>query len=462
MTASTAISYHFIGIGGIGMSGLAQLLLQQGHRVSGSDLGNSWSKQCLFAQTGGLVYDQHDSSHLPSEGVVVYSTDIGSDNPELTAARERSGLRLLHRSELLAELLAASRSSCVVTGSHGKTTTTALLVEAMRHAELPVSYSLGGLLLSDQSNGCFDGTDLFIAEGDESDGSFLRYRPTSAIFTNVGSDHLDHYGAIEQLQEAFFQFASYLPSPQRLVWNGDDPLLSSGNLPGISLGRSSYCQAQLIPTKSSYWRQWFDLTYQGHTYEAIELQSLGNHNCFNGAAAFLMALELGAPEHAIRDAFASFSGVARRAQRLLETPTLTIVDDYAHHTNEIEATLQGLRRQVAPGGRLIALFQPHRYSRWRRLLPHFAQAFSPADLILITDIYSAGELPRAEERDCCGSLLLEKMGLVRQNCCYLPRHSLIASVPPLLQKGDLLALMGAGDITYAAHELAAVCKDLPL
>lgn len=443
-------NYHFIGIGGVGMSALASLLLQRGVLVSGSESSNSSVKQ-LLRSSGAKVFDEQKAENIQADSVVVYSSGIPSFNPELLAAKNDSSVTLLHRSELLAALLDESRISCVIAGTHGKTTTTAMLAAALRKkGGSGPSFAIGGLVLPDRMNGFHGKLDIMVAEGDESDGSFLNYRPTAAIMTNSDNDHLDHYTSFDRLNAAYLQFARQVSDERCLVWNGDDPSFVSMKLPGISVGRSCSSLAQIVLEERNATGQSFSLKYNGHLYEAIQLRLFGDHNMQNGAQAFVMALALGFSEDEIREGLSSFQGVARRFERVLESDELTVIDDYAHHPREIAATLQALK-SAYPFRRLFAVLQPHRFSRFLETAALFKEALRCADLTVVTDIYAAGEAPFEGYKP---ELLIDRMGLDQKRSFYVSGERLIEGVEGLLKEGDVVIGLGAGDITASVRQIA--------
>lgn len=430
------MNYHFVGIGGIGMSALARVLMQQGHRVQGSDLKRSALLEQLM-QEGATVQIGHSKEALVEPATVIYTTDIHGENPEIAYAIEKK-MPLLHRSDLLHELM-KKKIRCLVTGSHGKTTTSALLSWVLLEAGLDPSFVVGGLLQPLQTNGRAGKGDYFVAEADESDGSFLKTCADFAIITNLDNDHLDYWGSPRMLDLAFAQF---IAQTKNLIWCADDPRLASLHPKGSSYGFSEKADFRLFNFRQTARGCLFDLNSSLN----IELKLLGRHNALNGAAVFALALSLNIPESAIRRAFATFGGTARRLQWKGEKHKVSLYDDYGHHPKEIAVTLQALRDHVRER-RLVVVFQPHRYTRVRDLFDEFAGCFAQADVVFLTDIYSAGEEP-IEGLSSAGlyTRLREKLG---SKLHFLPRLHLESGVAAMLQPLDVVLTIGAGDVTHA-------------
>lgn len=415
--------YHFIGIGGIGMSALARILLDQNVAVTGTDLRESSTLADLAAR-GAQVNVGHSHKFTPGT-TVVYSSAVKEDNPEFLAART-AGLPLLHRSQLLAHLMQKQRTLAVA-GTHGKTTTTALLAHCL--ASLDASYAIGGYLQG--CNGHAGQGDYFVAEADESDGSFVRYRPYGAIVTNLEADHLDHYKSFAAIQEAFRTFCAQVSGP--LLYCADDPELSALAPQGLGYGFSA-CALQLSRFEQSGWSLRFDLHFDGRDYRELTVPLVGRFNALNSAAAFGMGLLAGVSEETLRAALASFPGIDRRCQHKGERKSVLFLDDYAHHPTEVRVTLEGIRAAIGKR-RLVALFQPHRYTRTRDHFDAFAKAFDAADHLYVTDIYSAGEEPlQVTAGDLAAAATLP--------ATYLPKGEV-----PDLRPHDVCVTLGAGDIT---------------
>lgn len=436
-------TYHFIGIGGIGMSALAHILLDKKLQVSGSDLTLSATVKAL-KERGATVQIGHAPEALPQSGTVVYSTDIKKENAELKAALDKK-MEVIHRSELLARLMVGQKTLAIA-GTHGKTTTTSLLAYVLMHAGMDPSYAIGGILQG--LNGRSGAGEYFVAEADESDGSFLNYNPFGAICTNIEREHMDHYGTDERLVSAFEVFLSKVQGP--LFYCGDDPLLQSIVTRGFSYGFKEGNQLRVARLRQEGWNILFDITFEGSEYRDIQVPLLGNHNALNAAAVFGLALYLGVPESALRAGLAAFPGVGRRCEKRGECREVLLIDDYAHHPTEIKTTLEGIREAIDER-RLIALFQPHRYSRLKDLLEEFGSAFDFADHVYITDIYSAREAPIAGATPEALIDSIRRQSTVPVD--YLPKERAVSHLTATLRPHDVLVTLGAGDITRLPGEL---------
>ena len=438
--------YYFIGIGGIGMSALANILLQKGIKVAGSDVAPSYITEQL-QKSGAQIFIGHSSQNILPTSIVVYSTDIKEENPEVKEARQH-GLPFMHRSELLHRLM-EGYSPLLVTGTHGKTTTSSLLAHLLVDSGLDPAYAIGGFVRSLNANGGYGTGPYFVAEADESDGSFLNYSSFGAIITNVDNDHLAYWKDMEGLIDGFRKFAKLVKSPQHLFWCGDDEILRSMKLKGHSYGFEDNNDLQVENFRQSGWKNIFDLSFDGVEYSGIEIPLVGAHNVLNAAAVFGMGIKVKIPEEKIRKAFSTFKGVNRRAELKGECKSISILDDYAHHPTEIFATLHAIKNAIGHR-RLIAAFQPHRYTRTRDCLHEFGPAFMPADLIVLTDIYAA----REEAIDGVSTqILLEKIkDSTALDVRYVARPQLTGFLAGLLKPDDVLVTMGAGDITKVGPE----------
>jgi len=443
----THMKYHFIGIGGIGMSGLARLLLQRNIEVSGSDLAASSTLENLKT-AGAIVSVGHDATNVSSKCKVVYTTGLSEKNPELLAAK-KMGCPLLHRSDLLAELTCGYQTIAVA-GMHGKTTTSALMVSVLREAGADPSFAIGGILGELKVNAKQGTGPHFVIEACESDGTFLKYRPAATIITNIDLEHMDYFKTEEAILQAFGDFFERVSDAEHLFWCGDDKRLRKIASKGVSYGFSSDCEWQISNLKSIGWQIVFDLRHKDKCYKNIVLTSLGKHNALNGAAVFGLAFSLGIPEEAIRQAFASFRGIARRCEVKGQYGNILCLDDYAHHPVEIKTTLQGVREAIGQR-RLIVVYQPHRYTRARDCLGMYPEIFDAADEVIITNIYAAGENPIAGVDD---ETVFEDIRCSSRSAVSFIHHSkLIESLTTLLQPNDILLTLGAGNITFLGPEL---------
>lgn len=440
---------HFIGIGGIGMSALAQILLQRGYRVSGSDLSTSPIVERLQS-CGAVIFNAHTKENLEGCSLVVYSTAVNEQNPEMQRAVEEK-IPLLHRAELLRELLVGYQP-LLVTGTHGKTSTSALLAHLLLSVELHPSYAIGGWVRSLAANGQHGKGPYFVAEADESDGSFLKYPSFGAIITNIDGDHLDFWKTEGAMTEGFRKFGHSVASSNHLFWCGDDEILRTLNFKGYSYGFGEENDLRVQSFYQSGWKMVFDIKFDGKEYKEIELPSIGGHQVLNAAAVFGMGLALNIEESLLRRGLATFQGVNRRLERKGAIDGIEIYDDYAHHPTEIRATLRALKHAIG-SRRLIVFFQPHRYTRTRDCMSAFGAAFHHADLLVVTDIYGAGE-PSIEGITAEG-LYEEIRRQSEREVYYVPRKELVPFFNRLHKMGenDVVVSMGAGDITMLAKEL---------
>jgi UDP-N-acetylmuramate--alanine ligase len=441
------VYYHFIGIGGIGMSALANILLQKGTKVSGSDVAPSYVTEQLQKQ-GAEIFIGHSSGNIKDPCAVIYSTAVKEENPEVKQARLH-GVPFWHRSELLHRLM-DGYIPLLVAGTHGKTTTSSMLAHLLVDAGLDPAYAVGGLISSLNSNGSHGKGAYFVAEADESDGSFLKYSPFGAIITNINNDHLDHWKTLDHLVDGFQTFIGSVQSAQHLFWCGDDEILRSAKPKGFSYGFDDQNDLHIENFRQDGWKNIFDISFEGASYSEIEIPLVGGHNVLNAAAVFGLGLKTDIPQERIRSAFCSFKGVNRRAELKGEMGGIAVFDDYGHHPTEVFTTLRGIKRAIG-NRRLIVAFQPHRYTRTRDCLHEFGPAFVRADQLILTDIYSAGESPIA---GVTSEVLFEK---IKDSSCldvrYIPRDELPSFLSSHLKPDDVLITMGAGDITKVGPEV---------
>ncbi|REE99690.1 UDP-N-acetylmuramate--L-alanine ligase [Thermomonospora umbrina] len=441
---------HFIAIGGAGMSGIARIMLRRGIAVSGSDAKDSE----LLGQLGGLgakVYVGHAAEHLGDADTVVVSTAIRESNPELRAARER-GLRVLHRSEALASLM-IGRRAVAVAGTHGKTTTTSMLTVVLQHAGADPAYCIGGQLVT-TGLGADDGTgDVFVAEADESDGSFLRYTPQIAVVTNVEADHLDNYGEFEQVKENFRRFVGRIAPGGALVAGADDPVARElteaareRGLTVVTYGEADDADLRITGFNPRGLGSCFEIEGLG----SVRLEVPGRHYAHNATAAVAVARLLGHDFEVVREGLASFTGSMRRLERKGEAGGVQVFDSYAHHPTELSADLNATRDYVdqlaAEGraGRIVAVFQPHLYSRTRFFAAEFGAALGLADVAVVLDVYGAREDP---EPGVSGRLIADAVP-AGTRVEYVPEWDEVPGVVAgLARPGDLVITLGAGDVT---------------
>ena len=440
---------HMIGIGGAGMSGIAEVLGSRGHAVTGSDLKESPYTRRL--REGGItVFIGHVAEQVGDADWVVISTAIPNTNPELLEARRRS-ISVIPRAAALAWILEGSRSIAVA-GTHGKTTTTSMTAHVLRALGEDPTALVGGELNDIGSNVAFGRADLVVAEADESDRSLLHLRPQAAVVTNVEFDHPDFYASLDDVLETFSAFVASLSSDGHLVVCADDPscpqLINDAPCPVTTYGISAGELRAMVLTPNSY-----VLSENGERRGTVELGVYGRHNILNSLAAAGIARWLGHDAYQAAGTLKDFSGVRRRFQLKGERAEVRVLDDYAHHPTELSATLEAARATAPPGGRIVAVFQPHRYSRTRKLYREFGGAFAAADAVLITEVYGAGEMPQPGVN---GKLVVDAICETNghPDVYYIPQQD---DVPKVLreisERGDVVLTLGAGDISRAGEEL---------
>ncbi len=440
-------SAHLIGIGGAGMSGIARLLMARGVSVTGSDLKDSRGLEALRLE-GAAVSVGHRADGIGRPDVVVISTAIPEVNAELSVAR-RTGIPILARAQALAAL-AVGKRTFAVSGTHGKTTTTSMLAVIMERAGLDPTFVIGGDLNEIGSGARHGDGEAFIAEADESDGSFLLLLPDVAVVTNVEEDHLDFYRDADEIEAAF---ASFFERSDAIVTCGDDPgarralALAGGS--GLTYGRGPSNDAVLsVDPASASWGASGTLTLGSGERIHISLVVPGAHNLMDAAAAILAAGHAGVTPGQAAAALNDFSGVRRRLEFRGAARGARFVDDYAHHPTEVVATLEAARGR----GRLLAIFQPHRYTRTRAFWRSMGESLAGADVVVVTDVYPAGEAPIP---GVSGKLLVEALAeaLPRKRIAYLPRRAeVVRFLASEVREGDLVLTLGAGDITMVAEE----------
>ncbi|EPP34865.1 UDP-N-acetylmuramate--alanine ligase [Chlamydia ibidis] len=436
---SQSSHYHFIGIGGIGMSALAHILVDRGYHVTGSDLAEGKTIQKL-REKGVLCFLGHSAKHIPDSGIVVYGSGITKDNIEYQTALNKS-LKIIHRAELLSELIQES-TSILVSGSHGKTTVSSLIAAIFRADNRDPSYAIGGLN-SESLNGYSGSSDYFIAEADESDGSLYHYTPYAVILTNLDDEHLQNYhGCREELLKALQDFSRKVFDMKYCFYNGDCPHLK-GKIHGTSYGFSPECALHIFSHKQVGWQSVFSISFLGRKYTDITLNLIGTHNIANAAAAIGIALLFGIKEDSIRSALENFSGVQRRLERRNISDKFLFLEDYAHHPSEIVCTLRAVREAIGMR-RLIAICQPHRFSRLKDCLDSFPKAFLNADQVILTDIYSAGEarIHSLSEEELANQIINHS----HVNCVYVPYDELVDYLRLNIRLHDVCISLGAGSI----------------
>jgi len=449
---------HFIGIGGVGMCGIAEVLLNQGYQISGSDIKVSATTQRLEG-LGMNIFIGHADSNVSGVDVVVVSTAVNEENPEVKAAREQR-IPIVRRAEMLAELM-RYRHGIAVAGTHGKTTTTSLLASIFAEGELDPTFVIGGRLNSAGTNAKMGTSRYLVAEADESDASFLHLQPMVAIVTNIDADHMETYeNDFSKLKKTFVEFLHNLPFYGLAVMCIDDPVVRE-ILPDVSRPVLTYgveedadYRAENIRQQGMYTR--FTVKRPGDFADLeISLNMPGHHNMLNALATIAVATDEGISDEAICTALTKFEGVGRRFQVLGDVPvdggSVMLVDDYGHHPREVNAVVKAIR-EGWPDKRLVMINQPHRYSRTRDLYEDFVEVLSEADVLLLLEVYAAGEEPiaGADSRSLCRSI--RQRG--RIDPVFVSDKATIADVlKDILEPGDLLLTQGAGDITALAHQL---------
>ena len=442
---------YFVGIGGAGMSGIAEVLLNLGYRVSGSDLKLSETTERL-QKRGATVYQGHHEQHVTDVDVVVTSSAVKTGNPEVIAARSRA-IPVIPRAEMLAELMRL-KYGIAVAGAHGKTTTTSLIGTVLDRGGISPTVVIGGKLNTINTNTILGSGDFMVVEADESDGSFLKLSPTIAVVTNIDPEHLDHYGSVDEIKRAFITFTNKIPFYGLTILCLDNQHVQD-LIPRLEKRYLTYGltpQADLQACDISARGLSMNFTVLRHREElgTIELPIPGVHNVLNALAAIATAMEIKLPFPVIQEALKTFGGVQRRFQLKGTFNNINLIDDYGHHPTEIQATLRAAK--AIWKGRLVVLFQPHRYTRTRDLYREFLSAFNQADLLLLTDIYPAGEDPLPGVTSEVLFRGIRERG--HKNVLYVPRREETADkLISLLKPGDTVITLGAGDIWQLGAEL---------
>jgi len=438
---------HFVGIGGSGMSGIAKVIAARGGFVSGSDIHESVALDGLRAQ-GIKIYVGHNAENIKNADLIVRSSAIPDSNPEIVSARS-NGIRILGRAEALAELL-IGRRSVAVAGTHGKTTTTSMLTVALQRSGLDPSFAIGASIKNSGTNAHHGSGDIFVVEADESDGSFTSYKPTGAIITNIELDHVDNFKDINQIDQLFEDFTNTVS--EFLVVCSDDPgvgrlinRITESSVKLITYGATGdpdyLINRVVLNPKGSIAR----ITSKGRVLGELSLLVPGAHNLLNATAALAASIELGAPYQSVLDGLNSFTGARRRFEIKGTVNGITVVDHYGHHPTEIKATLETARRFVG-AGRLLVVYQPHRFSRTQAFLPAFAEELAKADHTFLLEIYPAGEEPIP---GVTSAAIARRM--TKEKVTYEPSMpEVISKVVADAKSGDLVVTLGAGDVSSLA------------
>jgi UDP-N-acetylmuramate--alanine ligase len=450
---------HFVGIGGIGMSGIAEVLMNLGYTVQGSDASDNANVKRL-RDNGAKVFVGHDGKHVDGAEVVVVSSAIKRDNPELVTARDKR-LPVVRRAEMLAELMRLK--SCVaVAGTHGKTTTTSLVAALLDAGNLDPTVINGGIINAYGTNARLGAGDWMVVEADESDGTFLKLPTDVAIVTNIDAEHLDHFKTFAAVQDAFRAFIENVPFYGFAVMCTDHPIVQRlvGRIEDrriITYGENPQADVRLVDLSNAGGRSQFSVQFRDragktiHTIRDLTLPMPGRHNALNATSAVAVAHELKISDEAIRKALASFGGVRRRFTRAGEWNGVAIIDDYGHHPVEIAAVLKAARESTK--GQVIAVVQPHRYTRLQSLFEPFSTCFNDADAVIVAEVYPAGEAPIAGiDRD---HLVAAVRARGHRQVIALPGQTQLAGIVKGLAKpGDYVVCLGAGNITQWAYALA--------
>lgn len=445
--------FHFVGIGGEGMSALAEILLARGRSVSGCDLRSGRSFERL-ARLGAEVHRGHDAAHLDAGALVVVSSAVPATNEELERARER-GQPVVRRAELLGALMAGSRGIAVA-GTHGKSTTTTMVGSILGAAGLDPTVVVGGRIRGGESNVRIGNGEWFVAEADEYDRSFLSLSPEIAVITNIEEDHLDTYGTLDGVREAFADFAERVSEGGAIVVGLDDPEVRRLVLPSdpavVTFGIESSAEVEAGKIVEAGLESRFPLRLGGVVAGEVTLRIPGRHNVKNALAAAAVGWRIGVDPAAIVAALSSVRGVGRRFEIVRRDEGVTIVDDYAHHPTEVAATLAGMR-QAWPEARLVAVFQPHLYSRTRDFAGAFGKALAAADVVFVTGVYPAREDPI---EGVTGKLVSEAARTAgSDDVTFLSNSEAFGEIVGRLEPGDVVVTLGAGDIDRLARRLAS-------
>lgn len=459
---------HFVGIGGSGMSGIAEVLLNLGYRVSGSDLKNSATVQRL-RNLGAQVFEKHDSRNIADAQVVVVSSAILGDNPEVEAA-QKARLPIIHRSEMLAELMRL-KYGIIVAGTHGKTTTTSILASVLHDAKIDPTIVIGGILNSTHSNAKLGSSDWFLAEADESDGSFLRLSPTLAVVTNIDRDHMDHYSSFDEIVAAFAAFLDKVPFYGAVCACIDDPgvrrVVPHLRRRVLTFGFDSEADVTALDVRYSGLASEFTPSIKGVLGKRVQFKMPGKYNILNALASYAVGHLLDISSESIAKSLTEFQGVLHRFSPVGEIGRVLIIDDYAHNPKKIETVLSGIK-QGWPRHKVCAIFQPHRFTRVKHLAEEFSVAFKDADHVIVTPVFAASEQPIA---GCDHETLAKQIQLQSfasapssvETCQNLDQAVSLGSTFACKHKDDeqgctgvLIITLGAGDVQSVGPRLLGV------
>ena len=451
--------FHFVGIGGMGMRALAVILLDKGYEVSGSDMNDSPFLED-FRKKGATIYIGHDASHVRGADCLIISSAISPDNPELLEAK-KDGIPIFHRSDVLAAIFQWGKGIAVA-GAHGKSTTSAMIGQIFYDAKTDPTIVLGASADYIHGNSTLGKGDYVIAEADESDGSFLKFSTYMAVVTNIEDDHLDHYGTVENIRKAFVEFISHISYPNGVAIlctdsEGVQAILPKVKEKVITYGLNEQAEYRAVHKRYSNKHMFFDVVHRGEILGTIELQIPGTHNIRDALGAVIAGLYCGISFETIKEALSHFVGVKRRFETKSRAHDLWIVDDYAHHPTEIEATLRAARE--TGDHRIICAFQPHRYSRTQLLQQEFAEAFDDADVLFFTDIYAASEAPIPGVDGHLIPDLVQKRHPGKEIHYVENVNEMAKALYDFVKPGDMIITMGAGSIYRAGEELIQLVEE---
>ncbi|WP_128895990.1 UDP-N-acetylmuramate--L-alanine ligase [Longirhabdus pacifica] len=456
---TTAEHVHFIGIGGYGMSAIARVMLEMGYTVSGSDVVRQELTEKLV-EKGAQVYIGHEADNVKGADLVVFSTALAKDNVEIKAA-EQLNIPIIHRSQMLARLM-NEKQGITIAGAHGKTTTSSMIALVMDRSDLDPTYIIGGEIMNIGNNAKAGEGKFVVAEADESDGSFLQYRPALGIVTNIEADHLENYdGDFNRLKQAYLQYMNQVNPDGAVIVCADDPyikeLIPDVNREVITYGIESEADYTATDIQLGDRKVVFTVNEKGTALGKMELSIPGTYNVYNALATCITCLKAGLTFEQIATAIKPFSGAKRRFQVLEEKNDMIVIDDYAHHPTEIQATITAAK---TTNKRIIAIFQPQRYSRTFFLLEQFSKSFHEADEVILTDIYSP-----AGEKKIEGINSERLMELIKQNSnqqvSHIPtKEQVLDYLKQNVKPGDLVITMGAGDIWKVSHDFASYLSQL--
>lgn len=451
INSNSQTTVHFVGIGGIGMSGIAEILLSLGYQVTGSDLNESAVTEKL-KEIGATIYIGHEAKNINSQNVLVHTSAAKKDNPELIAAHEKN-IPIMRRAEMLAELMRL-KQGIAVAGTHGKTTTTSMLATILEESRYNPTYVIGGIVRNLGGHAKVGGGNFLVAEADESDGSFLLYQPYMSVITNIDEDHLDHYGSKAKLIEAFNQFANQIPFYGVCALNAHDPLLMSirENMKkpvvtfGIELSSADY---QAVNIKTDKTGTNFELVFRGEKLGPTKISLPGQHNVLNALGALAVAHQMGVKVDIMLAAISKFSGVGRRLELLASDKGFELVDDYGHHPTEVSATLGAVVESRAQ--KPIVIFEPHRYSRTQLCWNQFIECFDQAEEVYLCQIYPASEAPIEGITSNALCAAINARGKVK--CQLLEnKDALFSKINELKSQQQLVVSLGAGSIGKNVRE----------